>query len=136
MIFRTFFLLFTASVRSRPPGPPAVPGVFWTCCYVQNFWELVTTWVVGFGIDLNLSNRIVLFGFLKEPTTSIINLILIYGKAYIWKNKFKNIDLSMTHFKNFLKRKLEDDKHSFEYLEKNELFDQWNNIYASLQYNV
>ena len=24
----TFFLLFTASVRSRPPGPPAVPGVF------------------------------------------------------------------------------------------------------------
>ena len=22
------FLLFTASVRSRPPGPPAVPGVF------------------------------------------------------------------------------------------------------------
>ena len=26
-IFRTFFLLFTASVRSRPPGPPAVPGV-------------------------------------------------------------------------------------------------------------
>ena len=28
MIFRTFFLLFTASVRSRPLGPPAVPGVF------------------------------------------------------------------------------------------------------------
>ena len=27
MIFRTFFLLFTASFRSRPPGPPAVPGV-------------------------------------------------------------------------------------------------------------
>ena len=28
MIFRTFFLLFTASARSRPPGPPAVPGGF------------------------------------------------------------------------------------------------------------
>ena len=26
--FRAIFLLFTASVRSRPPGPPAVPGVF------------------------------------------------------------------------------------------------------------
>ena len=25
--FSDFFLLFTASVRSRPPGPPAVPGV-------------------------------------------------------------------------------------------------------------
>ena len=28
--FRAFFLLFTASVRSRPPGPPGVPGVFLT----------------------------------------------------------------------------------------------------------
>ena len=26
--FRAFFRLFTASVRSQPPGPPAVPGVF------------------------------------------------------------------------------------------------------------
>ena len=26
--FSTVFLLFTASVRSRPPGPPAVPQVF------------------------------------------------------------------------------------------------------------
>ena len=26
--FLAVFLLFTASVRSRPPGPPAVPGVF------------------------------------------------------------------------------------------------------------
>ena len=25
--YRCFFLLFMASVRSRPPGPPAVPGV-------------------------------------------------------------------------------------------------------------
>ena len=25
--FRAIFRLFTASVRSRPPGPPAVPGV-------------------------------------------------------------------------------------------------------------
>ena len=35
MIFRTFFLLFTASVRSRLPGPPAVPGVFFLVfwCY-------------------------------------------------------------------------------------------------------
>ena len=26
--FQAFFRLFTASVWSRPPGPPAVPGVF------------------------------------------------------------------------------------------------------------
>ena len=27
MFFSDFFLLFMASVQSRPPGPPAVPGV-------------------------------------------------------------------------------------------------------------
>ena len=26
--FQVFFKLFMASVRSRPPGPPAVPGVY------------------------------------------------------------------------------------------------------------
>ena len=25
-----FFRLFTASIQSRPPGPPAVPGVFFS----------------------------------------------------------------------------------------------------------
>ena len=73
-----------------------------------------------------------MFGVIKEPTFSIINLILIYGKAYIWKNKFNNVGLSTTHFKNFLKSKLEDNKHAYEYLEKPELFDQWKNIYASI----
>ena len=28
MIFQAFFWLFKGSIRSRPPGPPAVPGVF------------------------------------------------------------------------------------------------------------
>ena len=27
-IFSSVFLLFKASVRAQPPGPPAVPGVF------------------------------------------------------------------------------------------------------------
>ena len=30
VIFHPFFLLFTASIRSRPPGPPAVPGVLFS----------------------------------------------------------------------------------------------------------
>ena len=43
MIVRTFFLLFTASVRSRPPGPPAVPGVLYhssnSCRTIFMTWE-------------------------------------------------------------------------------------------------
>ena len=38
MIFRTFFLLFTASVRSRPPGPPAVPGVYYNKGFLYYTW--------------------------------------------------------------------------------------------------
>ena len=55
MIFRTFFLLFTASVRSRPPGPPAVPGVFlYTFLYffmsikkVWRLWRIVIVHISG-----------------------------------------------------------------------------------------
>ena len=38
LIFQTFFLLFTASFRSRPPGPPAVPGVFNKKIYIYLFF--------------------------------------------------------------------------------------------------
>ena len=61
MICSAVFLLFTASVRSRPPGPPAVPGVFnlrtqnlgrtggrtgtgtsWVAAQLKNvFWDIV-----------------------------------------------------------------------------------------------
>ena len=34
--FSDVFLLFMASVRSRPPGPPAVPGVF-SYCFLSMF---------------------------------------------------------------------------------------------------
>ena len=30
--FQAFFQLFKASIRSRPPGPPPVPGVLSYCC--------------------------------------------------------------------------------------------------------
>ena len=41
--FWAFFLLFTASVRSRPPGTPIVPGVF----YLNNVFQalkLLCSW--------------------------------------------------------------------------------------------
>ena len=37
MIFWGGFRLFTASVRSRPPGPPAVPGVFSLSFFLTSF---------------------------------------------------------------------------------------------------
>ena len=40
--FRAIFRLFSASVWSRPPGPPAVPGVFTS---VFSDWEEVATLV-------------------------------------------------------------------------------------------
>ena len=52
MIFRTFFLLFTASVRSRPPGPPAVPGVFWQTVDNELSQEVLAGTCTPFWINL------------------------------------------------------------------------------------
>ena len=83
-------------------------------------------------IDATLSQKMVLFGHVKEPSSSKINFTLLLGKTYVWKNKFRNTNLSLNAFKKFVKKNLDDLKHSYEYLGKEILFDQWNLIYASL----
>ena len=55
--FHSFFLLFTAIVRSRLPGPPLVPGVFWIAFH---FGSLLLFWP-GFNIFTisNLPNNFI-----------------------------------------------------------------------------
>ena len=50
MIFRTFFLLFMASVQSRPPGPPAVPGVFTLCFYFLKLYDTLNSNYIMFSL--------------------------------------------------------------------------------------
>ena len=109
-----------------------VSHVFWDCDLVWQFWQEVQVWLQQFNVSSTITKNMVLFGFHKESSSSKINVTLLLGKTYIWKNKFRDTALSINAFKKSIKKNLDDLKHSYEYLGKEILFDQWNLIYASL----
>ena len=76
-----------------------------------------------------------LFGDLGKPSETIINnYVILAAKHYIWRTKFQeNPVLNFNCFKNFLKFKLDDLKNAYDYEGKSFLFDQWMNIFTSLQ---
>ena len=86
----------------------------------------------SFDTKLPFGFKNILFGFLQEPPDSKINFIILIAKGYIWKTKFKNTELTLNAFQRYFKSKLEDLKHSYDYMEKTRLFDQWNAIYDYL----
>ena len=109
-----------------------VSHVFWSCERVMNFWKLLANWLEGFDIKFPLTNKTILFGFLKEPPDSKINFSILIAKSYVWKSKFKNTQISIIGFQKYFKTKLDDLKHSYDYLDKLHLFDQWNVIHTNL----
>ena len=87
MIFRTFFLLFTASIRSRPPGPPAVPGVFhyvFVFNHVDNFLSFKS--MVNFGFT-----KVMISDFLlKNNYFALLLLISMHFNTTSWSHNSKN----------------------------------------------
>ena len=106
--------------------------LMWGCDQVLELWQQIRTFLGNFQINLDISVKNVLFGNHKEPIDSVTNFTILVTKGYIWKTKFDKSPISFIAFKKYLKYKLEDLKDSYEYLDKLILFDQWNNLFASL----
>ena len=102
------------------------------CVQVLELWEHIRHFLGTFQIDLDISPRNILFGNHKESMEDVTNVVILVTKGYIWKTKFDESPLIFNSFKKYLKNKLEDLKSSLEYIDKIVLFDQWNNIFASL----
>ena len=109
-----------------------ISHLFWGCDKVLELWQQIQTFLGNFQIFLDFSLKNVLFGNHKEPSASISNFTILIAKGYIWKCRFDKSPISFIAFKKYLKHKLEDLKDSFEYSDKLILFNQWNNLYASL----
>ena len=54
----SFFRLFTASVRSRPPGPPAVPGVLYFVNIIYITFYYIQYTIFYFDLNSNFITRI------------------------------------------------------------------------------
>ena len=82
-----------------------VSHVFWDCDLVWQFWQEVQVWLQQFNVSSTITKNMVLFGFHKESSSSKINVTLLLGKTYIWKNKFRDTALSINAFKKLIKNK-------------------------------
>ena len=70
--FLAYFLLFPASVWSRPPGPPAVPGVFGIQLSQEKFRF--------YHFSQNLQFYTISTFFISEPSFAIYYLLPQHGR--------------------------------------------------------
>ena len=110
-----------------------ISHLYFKCPIVLNFWKEVKICLSGAGVELSLSENSVLFGDKKKPPNSLVNIIILWAKHYIWTNKFKNTHLSILSFKFVLFKRIEEFKELCEINEeyKNE-FHEWVPIYNYL----
>ena len=112
-----------------------VSHLFFNCNFTLDLWTKIKQWLQTFQTNLPLDIKTMLFGDLGKPSETIINnYVILAAKHYIWRTKFQeNPVLNFNCFKNFLKFKLDDLKNAYDYEGKSFLFDQWMNIFTSLQ---
>ena len=109
-----------------------VSHLFHDCRMVQKLWREVGTWFVNFNFQISADKRVLLFGKLDQPSSSVENVAILTTKYYIWLTRCQNSELNFTAYKKFLKSKLEDLKNACLIEDKNCKFDQWLDIYDCL----
>ena len=75
--------------------------LFFDCLIVKNFWLTVVEWLSNEqSVNVNIELRNVIFG--SDTLTNYINKIILYGKLYILKCKYKDLDPSNENFVTYL----------------------------------
>ena len=109
-----------------------ISHLYFGCNFVKNFWIQVAAWTNDFSLTLPLNITSIIFGKAGESQDSVVNCLILWGKLYIWQNKFKNALLSLPVFLKFIFQKIKELKDVCEYLQKTEVFDQWLPIFSVL----
>ena len=108
-----------------------ISHLYFKCKKVREFWEQLNMWLAPFSFKIPLTISTILFGWHKERQDSVVNNLILWGKNYIWKNKFSTDNLSISVFLNILKYRLSGLKEMFRYLENDSLFQTWLPVYNS-----
>ena len=109
-----------------------VSHLFWDCDFVLKLWQEVKAWLATLNTNIPLDRTKLLFGIHDQASNSVENYVILCVKHFIWKTKFYSKDLALPIFQSFLKSKLDDVKDAYLYAQKENKFNQWNNIYTCL----
>ena len=109
--------------------------LFFHCPKSYSFWTNVKDLCQQFNITLNVQTSNILFGDTKLEPSSPINLIILFGKQYIWSCKYRNQDPLLHPFKFVLINNIKVLKSIL--LCKDDLvtLQKWNTIHDILQEN-
>ena len=114
-------------------APELISHLYYHCPIVLNFWQDLKNFFSKFGVSIPLSDTAILFGYHEEHPWTVVNMIILWAKHYIWVNKFKNTHLSILAFKAILKTRLKEIKELSEYYTNfSNQFNKWLPIYSSL----
>ena len=106
--------------------------MFWDCDFVLKLWQDVKSWLATLNLNLPLDRTKLLFGIHDQASNSVLNYVILNVKVFIWKTKFQSKDLSLPIFQQFFKSKLDDLKEAYIYVDKENKFVQWNNVFVCL----
>ena len=115
--------------------PELISHLFFTCPHVHNFWsELNDFLIYNLSCPIPLNSLSVLFGVHGERSESVLNVLILLGKQYIWKMKFSETRPSLGGFKTLLGDYLDNLKVVFTIKNKiNEYSELWDHIYLIIQ---
>ena len=111
--------------------PELISHLYFSCEKVFNLWNDIRVWLGTLNLELPVDKKQLLFGILKEKSTSILNELILNVKYFIWISKFGSKTLSLSLFQKFLLNKLQVKKDAFQD-SRSEKFEQFNNVYDAL----
>ena len=127
--------LCTFCIQSQNANPQIehVSHLFVSCPTIQKLWYDIVDWLNSIDVGVPTDKKNLLFGVHTEQFDSVSNYVILCTKYYIWVTKQKQQSPTFVAFKKYFFTKLEDLKNAYTFLEKNDKFNHWNNIYSNLE---
>lgn len=101
--------------------------LLWECPKVRQFWLNVEILLNIFYPSYKLNKRKVIFG--DTESNQVINIFLMWGKRYIWRQKFTTRLLDIATFLDYLKYKVEELMKIMQFKSKlDEFLGRWGKI--------
>ena len=95
-------MLFLTDCTFCKANPETISHLFFFCPLVLSFWEVIKNTFSTFDIETNITATKILFGDLKYSADSINNMIILFGKMFILKQKYVKNILNIVAFKHYL----------------------------------
>ena len=108
--------------------------LLWGCPEVGEFWTMIGNIISFYFPGFKLGQKEAIFGDVNSSSNSIINVMLILAKEFIWKQKFGAKNLNEINYINFMRKELrflydiaefKEDKYSF--------FAEWCSIFEHFE---